>query len=156
MDSFKLIYMYCSSNHLSRPWSINWVALSFLCCCSSCYGDIRPNLHFFNIYRHKSLVLTQFHLIPSSTDLYWPSTTKYQTVPRHTDPTPSNINQCRLQLTQDYHVSISSASYWPSNIIYQPVLPYTDPVPQNTNQYRPNLTQYHPLSTWYEHSCVLV
>ena len=32
--------------HLSRPWSISWVALSFLFC-SSRYGDIRPNLHFY-------------------------------------------------------------------------------------------------------------
>ena len=34
-----------------------------------CYGNIRPNLDFFNIYRHKGRVLTQFHLIPSSTKL---------------------------------------------------------------------------------------
>ena len=33
--------------HLSRPWSIGWVALSFLFRLSSCYGDTRPNLHFF-------------------------------------------------------------------------------------------------------------
>ena len=37
--------------HLSRPWSIGWVALSFLFVCSfvrpSRYGDIRPNLHFY-------------------------------------------------------------------------------------------------------------
>ena len=33
--------------HLSRPWSIGWVALSFLFRLLSCYGDTRPNLHFF-------------------------------------------------------------------------------------------------------------
>ena len=40
--------------HLSRPWSIGWVALSFLVCSfirssvrPSQYGKIRPNLHFF-------------------------------------------------------------------------------------------------------------
>ena len=48
---------------------------------------------FFNIYRHKSPTLTKFHLIPSSTKLYWPSTTKYQPVPTHTDSVPPSNNQ---------------------------------------------------------------
>ena len=46
---------------------------------------------FFNIYRHNSPLLAQYHLIPSSTKLYWPSTTKYQPVPPSTDSVPSNI-----------------------------------------------------------------
>ena len=37
--------------HLSRPWSIGWVALSFLFVClfvrPSRYGNIWPNLHFY-------------------------------------------------------------------------------------------------------------
>ena len=33
--------------HLSRPWSIGWVALSFLFVRSSRYGNIQPNLHFY-------------------------------------------------------------------------------------------------------------
>ena len=33
--------------HHSLPWSIGWIALSFLFRLSSCYGDTRPNLHFF-------------------------------------------------------------------------------------------------------------
>ena len=33
--------------HLSLPWSIGWVALSFLFCRPSRYGDIWPNLHFY-------------------------------------------------------------------------------------------------------------
>ena len=47
--------------HLSRPRSIGWVALSFLVQLSvrlSRYGNIRPNIYFFNIYRQKSLVIT--------------------------------------------------------------------------------------------------
>ena len=61
---------------------------------------------FFNIYRHKSVVLTQFHLISSSTKLHWPSTTKYQPVPPHTDPVPPSTNQYHLLLTkyQDFSV----------------------------------------------------
>ena len=37
--------------HLSRPWSIGWVALSFLVrsfASPSRYGNIRPNLHFLS------------------------------------------------------------------------------------------------------------
>ena len=83
----------------------------------------------FYIYRHKNLVLTQFHLIPSSTKLHWPSTTKYQPVLPHTDQVPPNTNQHRLLLTHYYHVSTSSPSYWRSIIIYQPPLYYTDQVP---------------------------
>ena len=96
--------------HLSLPWSIGWVALSFLVCRPAM---VTPNQisTFFNIYRHKSVVLTQFHLISSSTKLHWPSTTKYQPVPPHTDPVPPNTNQHRLLLSQYYHVSTSSASY---------------------------------------------
>ena len=56
--------------HLSRPWSIGWVALPFLVCSFV----RRPAMvtsdqisTFFKIYRHKSVVLTQFHLRTSST-----------------------------------------------------------------------------------------
>ena len=37
--------------HLSRPWSIGWVALSFLVRLFVVPPAIRPNLHFFSIYR---------------------------------------------------------------------------------------------------------
>ena len=65
--------------------------------------------------------LTYFHLIPSSTKLYWPSTAKYQPVPPH-------HHQILTSTAQYCHVSTSSASYWPSNIIYQPILTHTYPL----------------------------
>ena len=140
---------------------------------------------FFNIYRHKILVLTQFHLIPigtkllwPSTKLDWPSTTKYQPVQPHTDPAPPNTNQYCLLLTQYYHVSTSSAFYWPSNIIHQPV---TAPYWPSTIMYQPvppysdNQKVWHFMEvelfaysffsrstvtlfllTWDEHICTLV
>ena len=126
-----LHFPVCFFAHFSHQWSIGWVALSFLvhCCSSFRYGDTRPNLHFFLIiYRHKSPILTQNHLIPSSTE-YWPSTTNYQPVPI---------------LTQYHQLLTSTAFFWPSTIIYQPVLHSTDPVPPSTNQLRLLLTQnYH-------------
>ena len=50
--------------HLSRPWSNGWVALSFLfvrsvVCPAMVTSDQIST--FFDIYRHKSLVLTQFY-----------------------------------------------------------------------------------------------
>ena len=60
--------------HLSLPRSIGCVALSFLVR-SFVRPSVRPAMvtsdqisTFFNMYRHKSLVLTQFHLILSSTN----------------------------------------------------------------------------------------
>ena len=136
--------------HLSCPWSIvGWVALSFLVCSFVCPAMVTSDQisTFFNMYRHKSVVLTQFHLTPRSTKLHWPRTTKYQPIPPHTDPTPPNTNQYRLLLTQYYHISTSSASYWPSNIIYQSVLSYTDQVPSCINQFRYILIQHHQIGT---------
>ena len=106
---------FCSS----QPPMVHWLSCSiFPCSSSSRYGDIRPNLRFFNIYRHKSLVLTQFHLIPISTKLVWPSTkldlpstTKYQPVPPFTDPVPSYIKQYHSILTQYQQVSTSTPLY---------------------------------------------
>ena len=65
-------------------------------------------INFFNIYKHKSPLLTQYHSIPISPKLYWPSTTKLQPVSPHTDPLPSNTNQyCPVSVkTQYYHTYI--------------------------------------------------
>ena len=76
---------------------------------------------FFNMYRHKSFVLTQWHLIPSSTKLYRPSTIKYQLVPPSTDPAPPNTNKYRLLLTKYHHISTSTAPYCPSSTKYHPI-----------------------------------
>ena len=78
---------------------VHWMSSSIFPCSSfvrlsSCYGNIQPILRFFNIYRHKSLVLTQFHLIP-----YWPSNIIYQPALPHTDPVLSCINQYRPIVT---------------------------------------------------------
>ena len=59
-------------------------------------GNTRPNLHFFQyiqLYRHQSPMLTLYHIIPNSTNLYWPSTTEYKPISAYTDPLPSITNQ---------------------------------------------------------------
>ena len=89
----KRLLIWTRIAHLSRPWSIDWLSSSIFPFCLSVplwYYPTKSPL-FFNIYRHKSLVLTQFYLIPSNIMLYRPSTTKYQPVPPHTDPVSSYI-----------------------------------------------------------------
>ena len=58
----------------------SWVALYSDVCQSVCQASVSPDqISFFsNIYRHTSPLLTMYHLIPSSTNLYWPSTSQYR------------------------------------------------------------------------------
>ena len=50
------------------------------CCLWVCQASVTPDQisTFFNIYRHTSPLLTMYHLISSSIDLYWPSTSQYR------------------------------------------------------------------------------
>ena len=66
--------------------------------------SVDVTINFFNIYRHKSPLLTQYHSIPIST------------------------NQYQVILTQYHLVTTSITPYWPSTIKYQPVLPCKGPV----------------------------
>ena len=49
-------------------------------CLSVCEASVSPDQisTFSNIYRHTSPLLTMYHLISSSTNLYWPSTSQYR------------------------------------------------------------------------------
>ena len=122
--------------HLSRSWSIGWVALSFLVRLLS----VRPAMvtsdqisTFFNIYninrpftnpvpintKQYQVLMIQYHQVPTRTAPYWPS----------------------------HQVLASTAFCWPSTIMYQPVLLHTDSIPPSTNPNRPLLTQYHQVPT---------
>ena len=163
--------------HLSRLWSIGWVALSFLVRLLS----VRPamvtsdQISTFSIYtgikalywpsftKYQAVssytdpalpstnqyrsILTQHHQLLTSAAFYGPCSIMYQPVTLHIDPVPPSTNQYRLLLTQFHQVPTSTVLYWHSTIIYQPVPFYTDPVLQSTNQYRPILTQYRNVST---------
>ena len=98
-------------------------------CSSSCYGDSRLNLHFFQYIQalkpHINPVTLQFQAVPSYTDLVPPSTNQY-----HNDPVPSWINQfCSLL----YILYNSTALYCISTTKYKPVLLHSDTVPPSTN-----------------------
>ena len=134
--TFPLVRLFCTIKsvfaHLSLSWSNNgWVALSFLCLFvrSSCYGNTRPNLRFFQYIQalkpHINPVTFQFQAVPSYTDLVPPSTNQYRTI-----------------MTQYHHESTSSAPYYISNSTalycisttkYKPVLLHSDTVPPSTN-----------------------
>ena len=151
--------------HKSRSWSIGWVDLSLFVRSLSRYGNIRPNLHFFfNIYRHRSLVLTHFHLIQSSTKLFWPSTTKYQPELPYTEPVLSCINQFRFIPTQSHQLSTllrhtdsiqpSTAATFGHRPLHEQVVRAARSccfiscrAAERTNHYHPILTQYHQLLT---------
>ena len=53
---------------------------SIFCCLWVCQASVSPDQisTFSNIYRHTSPLLTMYHLISSSTNLYWPSTSQYR------------------------------------------------------------------------------
>ena len=53
---------------------------SSIFCLWVCQASVSPDQisTFSNIYRHTSPLLTMYHLISSSTNLYWPSTSQYR------------------------------------------------------------------------------
>ena len=118
--------------------------------------------HAGNQYRP---VLTQYHRVPTSTALYWPSIqwfdgldhvnqifsesiSHWQPVPPWLDPVSTNTDQYHPILTQYHQLITSAALYQPSRIKYQQVVPSTDPVPPNTNQYLKEYQLADLLSTW--------
>ena len=153
---FPLHFWYC----FPQPTMVHKLSSPIVPCSSFA----RPNMvtsdqisiffqYIYRIYRHNSLELTQFHFKPSSTMLYWPSTTKYQPVLPHTDPTSPWTKQYRPVLTQYHKIPTRTAPYWlsttlylPNTIKYQPVPLHTDSVPPCTNQHHLLLTQYHHIS----------
>ena len=57
----------------------SWVALYSVVCLSVSEASVTPDQisTLSNKYRNTSPLLTLYHLIPSSTNLYWPSTSQY-------------------------------------------------------------------------------
>ena len=86
------LYRMCSKwstskNCSSQPSIVHWLSGSIFPCLffrPSCYGDIRPNLHFFQYIqalkphinplplnsKQYQVILTQYHQVPTSTAFY--------------------------------------------------------------------------------------
>ena len=77
------------------------VALYSVVCLSVCLVTPDQISTFSNIYRHTSPLLTLYHLIPSSINLYWPSTSQY----------------CHI-LTQYHQVPTYNSSFDESRTVY--------------------------------------
>ena len=61
-------------------YTVDNLSSTIFCCLYVCQALVSPNqiFTFSNIYRHTSPLLTLHHLIPSSTNLYWPTTSQYR------------------------------------------------------------------------------
>ena len=93
-NSIKLVNLLISAFY--GPLAVP--CLSFVCL-SSRYGDIWPNLHFFNIYWPKE---PYNNPIPLNTKQCQVKLTKYQPVLPCTDPVLSNITQYHPILTKNH------------------------------------------------------
>ena len=117
--------------------------------------------HDGNQYRP---VLNQYHQVPTSTALHWPSIqwfdgldhvnqifsesiSHWQPAAPCFDQLSPSTDQYHPILTQYHQVTTSAALYRPSTIKYQSVPPNTDPVPPSINKYCSLLTQYDPVQT---------
>ena len=81
----------CSIFTLSVGWSVG--------------RSVDVTINFFNIYRHKSPLLTQYHSIPISTKLFWPSTIKYQPVLPCKGPVLSYIMMSIVTMSIDHNLN---------------------------------------------------
>ena len=63
-----------------KLYTLDKLSSSIFCCLLVCQASVTPDQisTFSNIYRHTSPLLTMYHLIPISTNLYWPSTSQYR------------------------------------------------------------------------------
>ena len=105
-----------------------WPFLSSVVCESVCQALVSTDqiFTFSNIYRHTSPLLTMYHLISSSTNLYWPSTsqyrhilTQYHKVPlithhlmSHAQYTWSSLDLCSHSLNRNVQLTMSRPCYW--------------------------------------------
>ena len=161
--------------HLSLPWSIGWVALSFLFVCSfvrpSRYGNIRPNLHFYFPHTPKPI-----HFLKAYDNSYSKMNKehKYKDKDEYKDnDKDKDAERITESLTVCYIFGILTTQafqvwWWipppgqPHHPCHprHPVTPLPPPTPLTPKKFSPQkislkLSDF-PLSTWDEHSCTLV
>ena len=129
--------------------------------------------HACNQYRP---VLTQYHWVPTSRALYWPSIqwfdsldhgnqifsvsiSHWQPVPLCFDPVSPSTDQYHPILTQYHQVTTSTALYWPSiqwfdgldhvNQIFSESISHWQLIPPCFDPVSPSTDQYHPILMQY-------
>ena len=82
----------------------SWVALYSVVCEWVCEASVSLDQisTFFNMYRHTSPLLTLYHLIPISTNLYWPSTSQFRHI----------LTQCHQAPLIIHHLVRHSSANW--------------------------------------------
>ena len=128
---------------------------------------------FSNIYRHKSPLLTLYHLIPSSTNLYWPSTSQYRHILTQYHQVPLIIHHLVRHSSVNWIISLftthlmSHAQYtWSSYFIISSSSKKKSPSLAAENKLFYTLIQSWILSlgifhrwdttSWMAHPCVLI
>ena len=100
---------------------------SSIFCLWVCQASVSPDQisTFSNIYRHTSPLLALYHLIPSSTNLYWPNTSQYRHILTQYHQVPLLIHYLVRRSSANWIISLftthlmSHAQYtWSS--IWQP------------------------------------
>ena len=74
------------------------------------YAQNCPISDYFN--------MTPKYFLPLLPYLYWPSTTKYWTIPPHSDPVPPSTNYYSPILTHYHQVPQTSAQFTPPGLVY--------------------------------------
>ena len=140
-------------DHANQIFCLSVITLSFFE--YSIIWLFRPcNIYFLKAHhagKQYRPVLTQYHRVPTSTALYWPSIqwfdgldhvnqifsesiSHWQPVPPCFDPVSPSTDQYHPILAQYHQVTTSAALYRPSTIKYQSVPPNTVPFPPTTNK----------------------
>ena len=101
-------------------------------------------INFFNIYRHKSPLSTQYHSIPISTKLFWPSTIKYQPVLPCKDPVLSYIMMSIATMSIDHNSNKRFALFTWSSFFNQTFTSFSS-TRQKVLQMCPSLTKLLPI-----------
>ena len=87
-----------------KLYTVDKLSSPTFCCLCVCEASVTPNQisTFSNIYRHTNPLLTLYHLISSSTNLYWPSTSQYCHILTQYHQVPIII----------HHLVRHSSAYW--------------------------------------------
>ena len=100
---------------------------TIFCCLWVSQASVSPDQisTFSNIYRHTSPLLTIYHLISSSTNLYWPSTSQYRHILTQHHQVPLIIHHLVRHSSANWIISLftthlmSHAQYTWSRLYYR-------------------------------------
>ena len=89
--------------------TVEKLSSSIFCCLCVCEASVTPDQisTFSNIYRHTSPLLTLYHLISSSTNLNWSSTSQYRHIRTQYHQVPLIINH----LVRDSSVNLKISHF---------------------------------------------